>query len=414
MECLAKGMAEMKGVVLRGGPEIVESLADEWRRLCDEPGNDLPFNRPEWVDAYFRSNTGTWVLFTLRSGGRLVAVLPLIEKRMRLSHLPATVLRAPSDFNLWPFDIPVAQDVDRAAAARALCKLVQGARGWDMLELPNVPQAGFAEDLFEVAASDGLPIHRWEYMHSPCMPLMRQEGVKDPLMLARSKNLRANIRKTLRRIQQKGEMNIAISDSVQQDILNVMYGLENASWKGREGSSIATRQKDIDFWNKVANAGAAFGYLSLCSISLNGRIVAVSIGFNYKMKYFAVKMGWEESLKSFSLGHMLVFAILNKCIDSGMKHLFLGGLRSSWKEQWTDNFIPHASHYLFRDTLYSRGLRWAKLNQIAQVEASFPQNRGLLESAKAEATSSAACATKTPRVFFAPTFPGLGMRNIIL
>ena len=42
--------------ILHGGPEIIDSLADEWRLLCDAPGNQLPFNRPEWVKAYFRNN----------------------------------------------------------------------------------------------------------------------------------------------------------------------------------------------------------------------------------------------------------------------------------------------------------------------------------------------------------------------
>jgi perosamine synthetase len=406
LECIIKESDALKGEVLRGGPETIESLADEWRQLCDEADNDLPFSRPEWVDSYFRCNTGTWVVFTLRRGKRLVALLPLIEKRVYICHIPARVLRAPSDFHLWPFDIPVAQDMDKLSVARKLWQLVQDFRGWDIFELPNVPQGGFAEDLYKAALGDGLQVHRWEYMHSPCVVLEKLGGVKDPLDLVRSKNLRANIRKALRRIQQEGEMKITFSDSPQQDILNRLYELENESWKGREGNPIAARQKDIDFWNKVTASGATFEYLSICSISLNNRIVAVVIGFNYKMNYFAIKMGWDENLKSFSLGHLLVFAILGKCINNGIKTLSLGGLRSAWKEQWTDYSIPHASHYIFRNTLYGKALRWAKLRQIARLEASFPQNRGCLENSRTK--------TKSSRVFFASAFPGLRLRNFVL
>ena len=385
MEPIAKERILLTGEVLRGGPETVETLVDEWRQLCDEPGNDLPFSRPEWVDAYFGINTGTWVIVALRSGNRLVAVLPLIEKQVRISRLPVTVLRAPSDFHLWPFDIPVANDMDRLSAARKLWQLVQDYRGWDMLELPNVPQGGFAEDLSKVAKEKGFQNHRWEYMHSPCVMLDKVGGVKDPLELVRSKNLRANIRKALRKIQQQGEMKISFSDYPQQDILNRLYELENASWKGREGNPIAARQKDIDFWNKVTDSAGTFGYLSMCSISLIDRVIAVSIGFNYKENYFGVKMGWAEDLKSFSIGHLLVSAIMGKCIDKGITSLSLGGLRSEWKEQWTDHCIPHASHYLFRNTLYGKAAKWAKLRQLGNLVASFPQNRGYLERATTKA-----------------------------
>ena len=414
MKSVGEERAALKGDVLRGGPEIVEILSEDWRKLCEEPGNDLPFSRPEWVDAYFRNNTGTWVVFALRRGKRLVAVLPLIEKRRRISHLPVTVLRMPSDFHLWPFDLPVAQDVDKQSAARVLWKTLKEYRGWDMLEFPNIPQRGFTEYLFNAAVSDGFPNHRWEYMYSPFIKLNRIVTDKDPLAFAKSRNLRANIRKATRRLRQKGRVRISISKLAKNDVLSRMYELENASWKGRVGTSIAAKQKDIDFWNRVAHAGAQFGYLSLCSITLGNAVVAALIGFSYKKNYFAIKMGWDESLRSFSLGHMLVVGILNECLDTGLKHLFLGGLRSAWKEQWTDSFLPHASHYIFCNTLYGRIMRRVKLREIKQMEVSFPQKSGFIENVKTKAAASLPSGITSPRIFFAPTLPGLKLQHLFL
>ena len=31
-----------------GGVDVIDRLAEEWRRLCDEGPGDEPFYRPEW------------------------------------------------------------------------------------------------------------------------------------------------------------------------------------------------------------------------------------------------------------------------------------------------------------------------------------------------------------------------------
>jgi CelD/BcsL family acetyltransferase involved in cellulose biosynthesis len=378
----------LEGAISRGGPDDYAAVAEEWRRLCDEPGNNLIFSRPEWVDAYFRGNTGTWALCTLRSGGRLVAVLPLIEKRSRLSRLPATILQAPSDFNLWPWDIAVSPDVDRNSAARALWGLVRRAPGWDVLELPNVPRGGFAEGLFAAAAGEGFPHHRWEYMHSPYIPLAGRNDVQDPIQLARSANLRQNLKKGLRRIEQEGGMRTVIDTCARREVLKRLHELENLGWKGREGNPIAARAKDLAFFDAIARFGERQGYLHMTSLVIHDRVVAAAIGFFYKSNYFGIRIGWDDSLKSLSLGHVLVHEMLRACLARRIDTFHLGGLRSAWKEQWSSLVVPHATHYVFRNSLYGRILRRAKLRQIAARVSSFPQNRGCLEGGQAGTASA--------------------------
>ena len=40
--------------VQRGGQELVEQIASEWRRLCDESGDEEVFYRPEWLRHTYR------------------------------------------------------------------------------------------------------------------------------------------------------------------------------------------------------------------------------------------------------------------------------------------------------------------------------------------------------------------------
>jgi perosamine synthetase len=402
---------ELTGEVRRGGSEIVDALADDWRRLCDGPLNDLPFSRPEWVQAYFRTNTGTWVLFVLRRAGTLVALLPLLERKVRLSRLPATVLRAPSDFHLWPFDIPVAADVDRTAVAAALWGLVRRSRAWDVLELPNVPRGGFGESLCDCATGGGLPSHRWEYMRSPYVVL---EGrPKDPLRLARSDNLRHNLKAAFRRIEREGGMRVVLDRDARPDVLHRFLELEHSSWKGRAGFSVATREKDVAFLDAVCRAGVEGGHLYLYSLEVGGQIVGVFIGLECKSSLFAVKMAWDEDLKRLSLGHVLVHAVLGDCAERGLRAVHLGGLRSAWKEQWTDQSIPHATHYLFRDSVYGRLVKRAQLRRIEEMIAPFSPRLGHIESSHVEAASRSPSEGRAPRIFSAPVVPGLKLANVV-
>jgi hypothetical protein len=78
--------------VLSGGPGIVDGLAPEWRQLCDASDDPLPFTRPEWVGAYFRSNDKArrFLILTVRLNGKLKAVLPLIDRRAGSPTFPPT------------------------------------------------------------------------------------------------------------------------------------------------------------------------------------------------------------------------------------------------------------------------------------------------------------------------------------
>jgi CelD/BcsL family acetyltransferase involved in cellulose biosynthesis len=331
------------------------------------------------VDAYLRINTGTWVLLVVRMADQLVAVLPLIERRVRLSRLPLTVLRAPSDFHLWPFDIPVAPEVDRSAVAGALWDLVRVSRGWQVLELPNIPTEGLGEAVCDRARESGLPTHRWEYMHSPVVPLEGRPAVGDPLELARSAHLRHNLKGALRRIEQEGGMRVVVDQHARREVLDRFLELEASGWKGRQGNAIAARDKDVRFWSAVSTAAAQGGYLHLCTIEVRGRVVAVSLGFVYKDAFHAWKMGWDESLKRLSLGHILVRSIVGDCAARGVRAVHLGGLRSPWKQQWTDQVVPHATHYVFRRGLYGRIARMAVLRNADRLVAAGPGNREYLE-----------------------------------
>ncbi len=103
----------------------------------------MPFNRPEWVKAYFRNNDkARFLVLCVRTDNKLKALLPLIERRRKRSLVSANVLRGPSDFDLWPTDVVISPDSDRRAMSRALWAQMSIIDDWDTIVLPNLPEGG--------------------------------------------------------------------------------------------------------------------------------------------------------------------------------------------------------------------------------------------------------------------------------
>ena len=358
--------------ILQGGPEIIDGLADEWRSLCDAPGNLMPFNRPEWVKAYFRNNDNArFLIFSVRVDGKMKALLPLIEMKTKRSFFSVNVLRGPSDFNLWPTDVVMSPDSDRRAISSALWDQMAKTGSWDTVVLPNLPEGGVIEDLLTFAERDGFLTQRWEYMHSPNIKLSDWAGEKDPIRIADNPKLRKNIRQTLRKIQNDGGLKVRHYNHADPDILRRLYELESAGWKGEQGTAIASREKDVRFINEIAGAAQHFGYLLLSTLEFDGNLIGIALGFLYKNSYFGLKLGWDERYRHYSLGHLIVHATLAECLQKGINDYNMLGLGSSWKERWTKSAYRYSNLYIFRKGMRGKLLHFLNKIELSRIEKTF-------------------------------------------
>jgi hypothetical protein len=85
--------------VQRGGQELVEQIAGEWRRLCDESGDEEVFYRPEWAQAYLQAfePKAEVAVISAWAGERLRSVLPLVRRLVFVSGFPVVTLTIPAN-----------------------------------------------------------------------------------------------------------------------------------------------------------------------------------------------------------------------------------------------------------------------------------------------------------------------------
>ncbi len=353
----------------RGGLEVVDELADEWRRLCDEGPSDQPFYRPEWIRTCFNlfAPEQKFTVITARIDGQLKAVLPLLEGWSLFCGLPARKLQGVAHGLISRFDLVRAAGPEGDAAVQGVWDFLKGLPSWDVIELPQVARGAAAEELAVLAQADGFPAACWESKRSPYYPIERPATGHDPQLLPRSTSLQRNLRQMLRKVSSQGAMVLHRIDRADPEFLERFYELERAGWKGHRGTAIALKERQREFYDEIARQAERFGYLSLYFYEWNGRIVAGHFGLTYRGRYFMCKVAYDEGVGQYAPGHLLVSAVLRDCAERGVTEYDMMGDDEPWKMRWTSNIRPHYFHYILRGP-WGRILRAAKFHMKPAVK----------------------------------------------
>jgi hypothetical protein len=157
----------------RGGIEVIERWADEWRNLCNEAADDQPFYRPEWIAAHVRafSPRAKIVLLTVSSEGKLLFVLPLLQEWSVFSGVPLRKLRAPVNSHSCRFDAVRHSGSQGDAAVVAAWSYLQNLRGWDLLEMQDVPEGSTISALALAASRNGFHAVPVPNLSNPYVPI---------------------------------------------------------------------------------------------------------------------------------------------------------------------------------------------------------------------------------------------------
>ena len=348
--------------VLRGGVEVIDSIEHEWLKLCDEGPSNQWFQRPEFSRAYMRHFAvgREVVLFIVRDGGgRLVAVLPLYrEKKWAIPGFFAVwKLKGPSMVDGYPFDLIVASKEKTECVATALWSAIDKFKGWNILEIPNVVEGGNAEMLTQAAALSRAAVYPWSYMHTPHISLRDWDG-KNPLMLARSRNLRHTLKRILN-TEGKNGIRLRRIESA-SEAFEQFFALENRSWKGKVKRTVAGSEKLRNFYMEIAKAAEQYGYLSFYFLEIGGVTVASRFALTYRGQYGELECIHDQKYKEHAPGHLIIAEILSDCARRGCREVNLSGHTYEYKERWTREFRKHTYWFIYRRGILGRLLYLTK------------------------------------------------------
>jgi CelD/BcsL family acetyltransferase involved in cellulose biosynthesis len=87
-------------------------------------------------------------------------------------------------------------------------------------------------------------------------------------------------------------------------LLDEMFALEAAGWKGREGSAILSCPAETLFYRSLAFAAAEAGALRIALLREEGRLIAYEYCVVGGAAVFAMKVGYDENRRRIQPGHM--------------------------------------------------------------------------------------------------------------
>jgi CelD/BcsL family acetyltransferase involved in cellulose biosynthesis len=342
------GSTVMTVTAHRGGVEIVERWADEWRSLCAESADDQPFYRPEWIAAHIRAFTpqARVVLLTVSCAGKLLFVLPLLQEWSVFSGVPLRKLRGPVNSHSCRFDAVRHASPQGDAAVIAAWNHLRSLSGWDLLELHDVPEGGTISALALAASNSGVRTGQVAMRRNPYVPVPADPSGLNKLPV--NARLRGKLRHIRRELEGQGGLKFWRSDKADQSALDRFYQLESAGWKGTEGSAIACNPQIRQFYNEVAQAAEHFGYLCMYSLELNGDLLASHFGLSLRGRYFSPKLAYNEKFPQYAPGHLIVSEILQDCASRGISEYDITGVDDEWKMKWASETRAKSMYFIFR------------------------------------------------------------------
>ena len=345
------GSTSMAVAAHRGGVEVVEHWADEWRELCKEAVDDQPFYRPEWIAAHIRAFApqAKVVLLTVRCEGKLLFVLPLLQEWSVFTGVPVRMLRGPVNSHSCRFDAVRHSSSQGDAAVAAAWNHLQNLSGWDLLELREVPEGGTISALVGAARDSGVPtaqvpMHRNPYVPIPSDPAELQK-------LPANKKLRSQLRGIRRDLTGEGQLQLRRVCTADPAVLERFYELESAGWKGSEGSAIKCNPELRQFYAEISQAAERFGYLCIYTLELNGELLASHFGLSHRGRYFSPKIAYNEKFRQYAPGHLIVSEIVQDCASRGISEYDIIGVEDDWKMKWTSEARPKFKYLVFQPGL---------------------------------------------------------------
>ena len=378
MTVISRGSAQATVEARWGTRELIDALAPEWGELCSRGPRDEPFYRPEWVSAYLRAFApdAHLLLVEARTEGRLTAVLPLVATQRGWPGLRIRTLGGAANIHSCRFDIVREQGQAGEAAVAGIWTGLREVPGWDLIEIPRVPQGGAAEALLAHAAQDGYPTGYWwgfwQPTESPYLKVDLPQGA-DPVTLAGNASFRRNLKRRLRRAMEEYDVRLRRVDEADPEALEAFFDLERRGWKGKSGTAIACSAATRDFYAGVARGAAEHGYLSIYFLEFNGIPVAGHLGLWHNGRYYLPKVAYDEAYARFSPGHLILRAIIEDRAKDGLAAVDFLGLAAPWKADWTPEVLRHSTCLIYDKGLRGRMLQFWRFVILATARSASRQ-----------------------------------------
>jgi CelD/BcsL family acetyltransferase involved in cellulose biosynthesis len=280
----------------------------EWDALAQRSGN--VFATREWLSTWQQHEPGAAEVLTIvsrRPDGTLAALLPLVRHRHRRR---PTVLRPQGP---WPTPQSglICAPEDGAWAATDVARQLAGRGGWDVLELDAVPE--------DQAWAESLPTVTLGRQPDRVIDLAGRSW--EELLAAAKRDVRAEIRRRGRRLQERHTVRFRMADQQSLDAdVDLFLELHRMRWGERVNVLTPAR---ASFLHDFARQALELGWLALWFLELDGRPVATNLNYRYGGNEVFFLAGTDPAFRSDGVGLVMHFHAVKEASAARMAEFHL-------------------------------------------------------------------------------------------
>ena len=294
-------------------------------------------------------------LLVVRRDGELVGLFPLMRQLTFVHGLPVRSICFMENWNSLHNDALVLPKFRDGVLHAVLETLYAERQSWDVLQLNNIP--GSSENCDRLISLLTEAGRNFQLRHSMDTPYLEVAGEWPDFFGSRS----TRVRKTLRNIQnglaRSGNWEVLQLRSWQEylDVREGILQVARKSWTKRIGDSLAD-PVNAAFFDDLAQAASAQGWLSIWLLRLNGREIAFEFHLRGCNKQHALRASYDAEFAALSPGAFLEMQALKRVFQEpqGVQFFDFGGSFDTYKKRWSDHSKELVSLQVFNQRFYSR------------------------------------------------------------
>ncbi len=320
------------------------------------PGG-LPTLRRDCLISYVRtfSNPRAFAAITVHRDRQLVAALPLVTRYR--AGIP-WALSLPNNPWMKCGDLLVdPQRVDPSVfdeLAESLLRLP----GWQM-DFDWVTPCANWDRLLTALERRGCQVERRHQFDAGVLSI---EGVWEDYFASCSRRHRQNMRSGWKRLAALGPLTLqryaGISDPPQlQKLMDEVIRVEQAGWKGEQGSAIGCHPPIEQFYRQIATTLDRSGLLEIHFLRSGDRPIAFDFGYVADRIWYSHKVGYDPEFARFGPGQLLMYGQLQHWFaNRDVRQVDTMGILSEATAKWTRQTRPVCRYRISRP---GRVDRWA-------------------------------------------------------
>lgn len=323
-------------------------LKDEWNELLSSSRLPIIFQRYEWVSGcwkYFSKPGEGLLVFLVYDCEELIGIIPLKAKSRRNKYYDFSLIGA----DVYDYsDLLIKKGKEKDVVDGLLNYLREQYRDFT-ISLKNIPHDCDSSRYLSKKISEG-DIRGYIYSED-CVPYLVLPESKEGFLPKITKRIRADIMRQVNRLSSQGELRLESCANLDEAIKmsDVFFAQHIKRWESSNGYSVYKFKTKKDFLRVLLRGLFAPKIANMFTLFLGSRPIATCFALAFKGRFIYLSPTYDIEYAKYSPGKILLYKLINRCIEEGCEIFDFGIGKEAYKMQWPCRISQLYTFFIFSE-----------------------------------------------------------------